>query len=262
MALLVDSLVPSAVYNALPLISEVAAAPDTRSLDLEDLRTLLRQHNVPKGVSVRLLHKHFDTTQGEVMVLQNVPVPGHGHVKILKPVVPDENSQLRGIHFFVTEDAGFQAYEYAIGNAPEIGLSHAFLAEFASLVVERGLQRTFGLKLLCEEEGEEEQQAGWTEFELHTKRGTIMFPKGMPMPASDEIDFTVTTEWEGIVVEEATNPLTQTTACAHTSIICHHCKGHKSKAAEEIVDDYCVGGQKILPGTAMHDIVRQIVAAF
>ncbi len=110
----------------LPLINEVAAAPDTLSRDLEDLRELLHKHNVPKGVGIRLLHKHCDTKDGEVMVFQNVPVPDHGYVKIMKPVVPRGNHHLQGIHFFVNDDAMFQAYEYGIGNVPDMGDFHDF----------------------------------------------------------------------------------------------------------------------------------------
>ncbi|KAM3519491.1 hypothetical protein NHJ13051_007473 [Beauveria bassiana] len=92
MTILLDTLVSPEAYNALPLISEVAAAPDTQFQHLEHLRELLHKHKVPKGVSVRLLHKHFDTNDGEVMMFQNVPVSNHGHVKIMKPVVPERSS--------------------------------------------------------------------------------------------------------------------------------------------------------------------------
>lgn len=77
MATLHNTLVSSFIYNALPLISEVDAAVDSQSRDFEDLRALLQKHNVPKSVSIRLLHKHFDTKDGEVMVFENVPVPDH-----------------------------------------------------------------------------------------------------------------------------------------------------------------------------------------
>lgn len=60
MASLVDNFVPSSTYNTLPLISQVAGVPKEHSQDLQDLRELLNKHNVPKGVSVRLIHKHFD----------------------------------------------------------------------------------------------------------------------------------------------------------------------------------------------------------
>lgn len=54
----------------------------------------------------------------------------------------------------------------------------SFLKDFCSLVSERGLHRKFGLKKLQCEDGAD--QTGWTEYEAHAKRGTIMFPDGMP----------------------------------------------------------------------------------
>ncbi|KGQ06988.1 hypothetical protein BBAD15_g7713 [Beauveria bassiana D1-5] len=256
MTILLDTLVSPEAYNALPLISEVAAAPDAQSQHLEHLRELLHKHKVPKGVSVRLLHKHFNTNDGEVMMFQNVPVSNHGHVKIMKPVVPERSSQPRGIHFFVTDDATLQAYEYAMTNVPDMGDFQDFLSEFCRVVIERGLQRTFGLKLLCEEE---EEHTGWTEFELNSERGTVMFPRGMPMPTG-ESDFTVTTEWEGTAKDAAT-PSKHSSACSHTRV-CTHCNGHPSKLVHEFGEEYCLGGQSVQPGTALHAIVDQIVAAF
>ncbi|EJP65397.1 uncharacterized protein BBA_05728 [Beauveria bassiana ARSEF 2860] len=225
MTILLDTLVSPEAYNALPLVSEVAAAPDAQSQHLEHLRELLHKHKVPKGVSVRLLHKHFNTNDGEVMI----------------PWCPRGAAQPRGIHFFVADDATLQAY---------------FLSEFCRVVIERGLQRTFGLKLLCEEE---EEHTGWTEFELNSERGTVMFPRGMPMPTG-ESDFTVTTEWEGTAKDAAT-PSKHSSACSHTRV-CTHCNGHQSKVVHEFGEEYCLGGQSIQPGTALHAIVDQIVAAF
>ncbi|PMB65267.1 hypothetical protein BM221_008623 [Beauveria bassiana] len=162
MATLIDSLVLSSTYNTLPLISHVAAAPKDQYHDLQDLRQLLHKHNVPKGVSVRLIHKHFDTTDGEVMVFDKIPVPGHGSVKIMKPTVPPKNHQLQGIHYFVDGDASLQAYEYGVCNVPDMSGFESFLAEFCDLVSERGLQRIFGLKLQCEDDAD---QTGWTEVD-------------------------------------------------------------------------------------------------
>ncbi|GJD04213.1 hypothetical protein ColKHC_13038 [Colletotrichum higginsianum] len=179
MSSLIDTFVPSSTYNTLPLISQVAGAPTDHSQDLQDLRELLNKHNVPEGVSVRLIHKHFDTTEGEVMVFDKIPVPGHGFVQIMKPIVPPNGNQLRGIHYFVDDNGSLQAYEYGNHDAPDMSGLQSFFAEFCSLVSERGLQRKFGLKLQREDDTD---QKGWTEYELHSKRGTIMFPDGMPMP--------------------------------------------------------------------------------
>ncbi|GJC90446.1 hypothetical protein ColLi_13284 [Colletotrichum liriopes] len=136
MATLIDTFVPSSTYNTLPLISQVAGAPTDHFQDLKDLRDLLNKHNVPKGVSVRLIHKHFDTTKGEVMVFDKIPVPGHGVVQIMKPIVPPSSNQLRGIHYFVNDNASLQAYEYGNYDVPDMSSLQPFLAEFCSLVSE------------------------------------------------------------------------------------------------------------------------------
>jgi len=74
MASLVDTLVPSVVYNSLPNINIVANTPVDHSQDLKDLQALLDKHGVSKNVCIRLIHKHFDTKEGEVMVFEKVVV--------------------------------------------------------------------------------------------------------------------------------------------------------------------------------------------
>ncbi|KAJ8069936.1 hypothetical protein OCU04_000344 [Sclerotinia nivalis] len=258
MASLIDTFVPSNVYNSLPLISQVAEAPEDHASDLRELRDLLSRHNVPKGVSVRLIHKHFDTTEGEVMVVDKTPVPGHGIVQIMKPVVPLENNQLRGIHYFVNSDASFQAYEYGNYKIPDITAFESFLAEFCTVATMRGLQHKFGLKLQSEDNM---AQTGWTEFELRTKRGTIMFPDGMPMPDGDS-DYSVTTEWRAIL-NELPKRCKHYTTCSHGATKCAHCKHcNAHQSAYDSEPGFCLGGQKIMPGTSVYNIVDQIISAF
>ena len=262
MASLIDSFVPSSTYNTLPSISQVAEAPKDHSQDLQDLRELLKKHKVPKGVSVRLIHKHFDTNAGEVMVFDKIAVPEHGFVQIMKPVVPLNSSQLQGIHYLVSENASLQAYEYGKCEVPDLSGFESFLAEFCSLVSDRGLQRKFGLKLQHDDDTE---QTGWTEYELHAKRGTIMFPDGMPMPDGDS-EYSVTTEWKAIF-NELPRTCKHNTTCRHGQSTCKHCKHCNSHATASFAnyDDeigFCLGGQRVLPGTPVHDIVHRIVATF
>lgn len=262
MGSIIDTLLPSSIYNTLPFISQVAEAPGEHSKDLEDLRELLRKHNVPKGVSVRLIHKHFDTTKGEVMVFNKITVPGHGFVQIMKPILPLNSNQLRGIHYFVDDNMSLQAYEYGNYEVPDMMGFESFLTEFCGLVSERGLQRKFGLKLQSEDD---KDQTGWTEYELHAKRGTIMFPDGMPMPDGNS-DYSVTTEWEAIV-NELPRTCKHTTTCRHgrsTCRHCRHCNSHPDDSGVDYGDEagFCLGGQMIPPGTLVHDIVNQIIAAF
>ncbi|KAK4169909.1 hypothetical protein QBC43DRAFT_340462 [Cladorrhinum sp. PSN259] len=234
MASLINTFVSSNTYNTLPFISQVAGAPQDRSQDLQDLRELLNKYNVPKGVSIRLIHKHFDTTEGEVMVFDKISVPGHSTVQIMKPIVPPYSNQLRGIHYFVDDNASLQAYEYGNCEVPDMSRFEGFLAEFCSLVAERGLQRKFGLKLQLEEDTD---QTGWTEYELHRKRGTIMFPDDMPMP-DGKSDY-----WQH-----------GNTMCKH----CTHCGRHDHSVGDLDCGNevgFYLGGQMILPGTTIYHIV-------
>ncbi|PHH87883.1 hypothetical protein CDD83_8292 [Cordyceps sp. RAO-2017] len=193
MGSLVDTLVLSGTYNALPLISQVSGAAEYHSQDLQDLRELLHRHNVPKDVSIRLIHRHFSTVECEVMFLEKFPVAEHGVVQITKPVVPSDSVQLRGIHYLIDSNASLQAYEYSSRDmeAPDMSGLGSFLADFCSLVSERGLQRKFGLKLHSEYDTD---RTGWIEFEFQAKRGTVLFPEGMPMPGAEN-DYGVATEW-------------------------------------------------------------------
>ncbi|KAK2036893.1 hypothetical protein LZ31DRAFT_613710 [Colletotrichum somersetense] len=207
-ATLVDTFVPFSTYNTLPLISQVAEAPTDHLQDLQDLRELLNKHNVPKGVSVRLIHNHFDTTEGEVIIFDKIPVQRHGAVQIMRPI------------------------------------------------------RKFGLNLQREDDTD---QSGWTECELHSKRGTIMFPDGMRMP-DGESDYSVTTEGKAIF-NELPKTCKHPSTCRHGRTTCKHCKHCNSHPDESNANSgnetgFCLGGQKILPGTPVHNIVGRIIAAF
>ncbi|VUC26775.1 unnamed protein product [Clonostachys rosea] len=218
MSLLIETFVPSSTYNHLPLITEVASAPDIYKKDLEELRELMQKHNVPKGVSVRLIHKHFDTTAGEVMIFEKVAIPEPSFVQVMKPMVPSTSSKLR----------------------------------------ERGLQNIFGLKLQLDSDAE---HTGWTEYEFHAQRGTIMFPDGMPMPGGQS-DLSVTTEWKAILKQLPRN-CKHSTTCAHGATRCKHCRHctrHDGVESDEL--GYCLGGQNILPGSPVYDIVHQVIHAF
>jgi len=76
MAILNDTLISSSIYSSLPLIEEVQHVPSTNLSDLADLRALLTQHQVPLGISIRLIHKHYDVDDGEVRVIRECAFNG------------------------------------------------------------------------------------------------------------------------------------------------------------------------------------------
>jgi hypothetical protein len=244
MGSLINTFVPHGTYNDLPHISDVAQAPIDDIKDLNDLCALLDKHHV-MDVCIRLVHKHFDTQEGEVMVFENIPIPEHGTIQTMKPVVASGNPQLRGIHYFVNDEGSFQAYEYADYVAPDLTSIEPFLQEFCHIVSKRGLQHKSGLKV---NRGDNTDRIGWTEFELDQHRCTIMLQDGMPMPDS-EFDVAVTTEWGGLT--EIPTSMCKHASCKH----CRHCRGHQNRSCSFDDDSSemgcCIGGKWVVPGTPL-----------
>ena len=253
MSLLKDKFMQSKTYNGLPFIHEVADIPKVHRKDLDDLRGLLQKHNVPEVVCVRLIHKHFDALDDEVMVLRAIPVSPHGIIQIMGPMMPQSATSLRGLNYIVNDDGELEAYEYTTAEGPDMSNYSEFLKEFSHIIVERGLQRKWGLKV-----GLAEDKGGWTEFEFPDKRSTLTIPQGIPLPPF-QYDFSVTTDWH---VEGG--PITRCWHCNH----CNHC-GHcnhggwwtvpSSTGSEE--SDLYFAGEKLESGSPIHTVVRTAIMA-
>lgn len=140
MASFIETFVPFSTYNSLPCIEEVANAPSDHSKDIKDLRKLLAKHHVPKDVSIRLIHKHFATQKGEIMMLGKIELPSYGTVQTMQPFLPSSSHHLRGIHYFVNDEGSLQAYEHANYDVPDMTTFASFLGEFCQIVSERNLQ--------------------------------------------------------------------------------------------------------------------------
>jgi hypothetical protein len=259
------SFVSAVTYNSLPHIHDASRVPGDNPTDLEDLRALLAKRGVPKCVSVRLVHKHFDIEDGEVMVINEVAVPSHGKVQVMRPTEIAGVRPLYGVHFFVDADGTLQAYEYSPSEVPDTSNLEPFLVEFCRLVTERGLQHKFGLKLNGDTNLD---QSGWTEFEFSEERSTIMIPTGMPTPGG-EYEVNVSTEW---YAEEPRDEK----RCSHSVRNCKHCvhcshRGHGSKRSggrrncnyDTDVHDLnggglYFGGQKVELGTPFHSLITAV----
>jgi hypothetical protein len=266
MDILKDTFIPFSTYNTLPHISEVNQVPEVCSTDLEDLRGLLAKHKVPRGVSIRLVHKHFDVQDGEVMMFKNVVLPSLDTVQAMRPIQSTNVSNLRGIHFFVDQDGKLQAYEYSTAEVPNLSKFGEFLAEFCCMVTKRGLQRKLGLKMKCEGQLE---STNWTEYELPAQRSTIMIPKGLPMPEEAQRDrpgYKVSTEWRADAKDD------DNTSCDHSITICSHCShcfhtDTLKQLCQKIIGDtdkavdsgMYLGCHKIQPGTPIFDLVNTVV---
>ncbi|KAM0226763.1 hypothetical protein ACHAPO_012097 [Fusarium lateritium] len=250
MAFIKDTLVPSSTYNSLPHISEVNHAPKDFADDLNDLRALLRDHDVPNGISVRLIHKHFDVDHGEVMAFKQVPVPLQGEVVTMGPTM-SKGQALHGIHFFVQDDGTFQAYEYIDDDVPDMSNYQNFLSQFGRTVLEKGLQRVFGLKFSTKEE------KSWTEFEFPGKRSTVMIPEGMPVPDKVDYSFEVVTEWgkaEGDFRKRGCSH------CSHLTTCSNHRRADDEK--DFTANEFTLGGQKIDLMSPVFPIMNAVAAVW
>ena len=252
MSSLQNNFISSSSYNSLPNIYDVADVPTIHRKDLDDLRQVLQKHNVPPTVCIRLLHKHFDAVDGEVMVLRVISVPSEGNVQIMGPMIPRESERsLRGLNFMIDDDGQFHPYEYTTSPAPDMSNYELFLEEFSRMIIERGLQRKLGLKL-----GIEEGVTGWTEFEIPEKRATLMIPQGVKLPDA-EYELSVSTDFYA-----ATGPITRCYHCSH----CYHCDhGGYWKGVEEYSSGkdktLFFAGQRLENGSPVHNIVGTAIMA-
>jgi hypothetical protein len=193
MSYLKDTIVPNRVYNTLPLIEDNKDVPKNYAADLEVLRKLLVKHKVPDSINVRLIHRHYDAKEGEVMIFRNVKVPD-GNIQVMQPVVAKNCANLHPVQYFVDKDQHLQAYEYTTDETPAVNLQEfqPFLKEFCRTASERGLERKFGLKIQDESAADLKD---WSEYEYPSKRSTIIIPKGLPTPDDNSSGFSVNTEW-------------------------------------------------------------------
>lgn len=111
MASIKDNFVSPAVYNHLPHIADVANVPKDDAKDIADLRALLAKHNLPNGVAIRLIHKHFDLHDGEIMAFKEVTAKPFGNVLVMRPVASAATLQAHGLNYFVDDAGQLQAYE-------------------------------------------------------------------------------------------------------------------------------------------------------
>lgn len=201
----------------------------------------------------------------------------------MRPVDSPDTSRLRGVNYYVDKDGSLQAYEYTESEVLDISKYATFITEFCDLVVKRGLQHKLGLKLKSDWE-----ITNWTEFEFPCERSTLIIPKGMPIPEG-EFGISVNTEWgakgssdglgdpqgrcsdhdpscthcEGHCVSHCRNH--HTAACiSHCDYHCKsHCKHCETECHKELPrpndDEWYLGGQKIEPGTPVHDLVTAVI---
>ncbi|KAH6714692.1 hypothetical protein BKA61DRAFT_482133, partial [Leptodontidium sp. MPI-SDFR-AT-0119] len=56
---------------------------------------------VPLSISIRLIRKHYDVDDGEIMIFEDVTVPKYKSIKVMYPVKLSIKLSLYRTHFFV-----------------------------------------------------------------------------------------------------------------------------------------------------------------
>lgn len=214
MALIQKGFVSAHTYNSLPTIQEAANFPQEHAADLGDLQQLLAKHDVPESVTIRLIHRHYDIADGEAMVFRDIALPAHGTVEVMR-ATSIVSAQLYGKNFFVGSTAQLQAYEYTTDSTIDISEYGTFVAEFVKILVERKLQRKFGLKI--KHLSTIEAKGDLKEFEFPEEQCTITIPVTLPLPEATH-NFEVDTDWGAIDVEhqrQRDGPKPTRTSCTH-----------------------------------------------
>ncbi|KAH7173271.1 uncharacterized protein B0J16DRAFT_375931 [Fusarium flagelliforme] len=249
--MLKDTFVSTAVYNSLPHISEVFEVPKTHASDLTDLRALLFKHGVPSSVSIRLIHKHFTVNHDEVMAFKRVCAAPFDEVVVMRPEQISLDRPLHGLNYFVDSGGMLQAYEYTTDETVDMKPYSSFLTEFCAVITQKGLQAKFGLKLSAKED-----MIAATEFEYPHLRSTIIIPEGLPKPEIFENEGVVT-EWKGIASGDPKKVLCimhYQTCNQHTK-----CQSHNGRGAGEEAGEWYFGGQHLVPGSEIYNLVRTVV---
>jgi hypothetical protein len=253
-----SAIVSPEMYNSLNYVGRVSKAHIEQSDALLALQSLLVSYNVPAGVAIRLVHKHYDLEENEMMVHNLYQTP-KGAVKVMRPVKVLDGLKFIPIFFFVDDDQSLQPYEYTTDEVelPNLAELQPFLDDFSRTALDFNVQRIFGLKLMRETSA----SGSSTEFEFPEKRSTITIPEGMPMPAVGADWDTVMTQW----APSPAGPRINSYGCSHTSV-CTHCGNHKPTQAEHSRHEHSVpgaefilGGQGVFKGSALHEVVAAVV---
>jgi hypothetical protein len=127
---------------------------------------------MPDTICVKLIHIHFELLDNEVMAFKNADVPSHDEIETLGPHKVTGATKLFGCHHFVNDKGELQAFEYQPSEGLDMSTHHEFVREFCKTILDKGLQRTFGLSL----RPDEQEQGGWTVLEYPQKRMTFNVP--------------------------------------------------------------------------------------
>lgn len=151
---------------------------------------IIAAHGLADQYSVHLVHKHFDVPDGRVMVYETVRGNTHGDFILSSPRVPENCPNLRGLYFKAERDGNMVAYEFTTEPGRDMSTHRDFVAKFASVVMELGVQDIFALTVLsiCPKDKTP------TEFELGHVGSTVLVSNASWLPTQD-VSMATSTDW-------------------------------------------------------------------
>ncbi|KAI0409823.1 hypothetical protein F4802DRAFT_592707 [Xylaria palmicola] len=259
---------PSAVYNKLPHIDDMAdaAAKDPKAHAI--LLGIIAAQGLADKFSVHLVHKHFDLPEGRVMVYETVNGKSHGDFILCSPRIPQKTPGMRGLYFKAALDGNMIAYEFTTDPGTDLSAHEDFVAKFAAAVLELGVQDVFALTAvtICPKE------TVFTEFELGQVLSTVLVTDSSWLPAQDvakatNTDWLATTEYaqytDGLVPGIVQLKCTETRSKRHYNFTCSRTRsgrhlGHTPTpvAGEPPQDNVLhINGEVLQEGTEGHAII-------
>jgi len=176
---------PSAEYNKLPHIDDMADAAANNSKAHAILLGIIAAHGLADKFSIHLVHKHFDLPEGRVMVYENVWGKSHGGFLLCSPRIPEKAPNMRGLYFEAALDGSMIAYEFTTSPGTNLSAHEGFVATFAAAALDLGVQDIFALTALsiCPKD------KVFTEFELGQVHSTVLVSDARWLPAGDVHDY-------------------------------------------------------------------------
>ncbi|KAF8523270.1 hypothetical protein BU17DRAFT_85956 [Hysterangium stoloniferum] len=186
-------MIPTTRYNSLPNVQEAHEL----SLDFiparNQLLSIIDRFGLNNEFGVRLIHKHFDLMDGEVMVFRHVMVKDVCEAVVMGPLPIGEAGVIEGKNFLIDINSrALVPYEFTTNGGCDPSKYPDLVHALLEADVESDALHVFGLiakpKQLTE---------AYTEFELPALKSTIMVPARMiPVDVNDgEVE--ISTNWIG-----------------------------------------------------------------
>jgi hypothetical protein len=176
-------------YNKLPHIDSMRDAAAKNVVAHAQLLGLIALHGLSEHFSIHLIHKHFDISEGLVMVYEAIKGPNHPEFVLCNPRKPNDYANLRGLYFRASPGGKMFAYEYTTEPGKDLSAHADFVSTFARAVLYLGVQDVFALT------AKKLHQDVLTEFEMSDLLSTVLVHNPTWLAQDLEPGQSTTTDW-------------------------------------------------------------------